>query len=446
MATTKRKRRRIVLILAINVAILAALLTTVEIVLRLTEETPAALTGPPPPRVFEQVQTDDGHRVWRNRLADPNTFPRFGITQMTAGGVHFQVEVPFAPAEFRVEKQPDQFRLFLLGSSPIYARRSEGEFDDLGAIISEQWHAAGMQTTLEIANCANKAFDQDTMRLLLGELVEYDPDLVLVYIGNVSPAINFGQDRELIFHSGFTNPLIRAMFATRLFRDFVSPLVFGRGTPVQGRDLMTGARTYGNTDARALAAAKKNLQEIYRHKTGETLREMADIAEQAGVPLAFYTLLSNLYARPMQSEFDPATIEQERQTVRRLLQEAEQSRDPRSLLEEALAIDDTYAETHFRLGMKLYQDGKQRRARKHLRRAVEHDGAASRLDFIVNPELERLRKRGAIELIDLRSRMDDNPITSRRYFSDQTHFNHAGMKLVADTTIQWLQSTGRVSR
>lgn len=445
MPKTRRWRRGL-RFAALNIALLVALLAAVEIVLRLTA--PDAGNHHPAPSpdaadftMFEKTTDDQGVAVYRNGLADPARFARGPIHKITADGTRFTVEVPFAPAEFAVEKTPDTFRIFLLGSSPIYSYWDGGSKKlDLGRVLHERLTTALPSIRWDVINGANKAFDQDTMLVLLREILNYQPDLIAVYVGNVSPMIDFGYDRQLVFSSSFTNPVVQWVVGTRIFQTLLAPRLFAPGDPVGGRDLMTGARTHGDTDAHALETAKRNLHEIFRRKSRSTMTRMTDAAQQAGVPLAFFTIVTDHTRRPSRSWFADGVSPADRERVRRLL-ETPPGPNQETNLREALAIDPGYAATLYRLGMVLRRQGLVEESTRLLDQAVRRDAAGERVDFLVNPELRRLARQRGVALIDLEEALEVPRGGNPDYFMDHSHFSRRGMEVVADEAIKWLRSS-----
>lgn len=444
-APKRQRPRRLIRFLAINLALVCLLLVGVEIVLRLARPAPAAGFVPELDdfRVFEQVAGADGTAVYRNRLADPATFgDNFGVTHQRADGSVLHIEEPFPDDRFTAEKSAGTFRIFIFGSSPFYAILPDREILDFGAHLRAVLGAAFPGRAFEVINLSNKALDQESMLIMLLEVLEYQPDLVLIYLGNISPTIHFDADRDLLFTAGYRNRVVRFLMGARLYRDLLAPLLFPAAEPVRGRDVMTAARTYGDTDQRALAAAEANLRGVYLDKTEVTLRHLANLARQRRVPLALYTIAVSLESPPINPLFAAGVPETDRRRIEELLRQAGENlsiddRCSEAALREALALDETYAQTLYLLGVLYRRRGDDRAAAEYFAQAMQRDGDTMRVGYVLNPLLEKLCRRRHVPLLDIR------PVASdQSAFADVTHFSAAGMDAIAELTARWLRESG----
>jgi hypothetical protein len=432
--------RRLAKIAAFNLVIVIVLVAGLEIVLRLTHPpAPEEVREPVRLNLFEKAADADGRAMYQNRLADPENIPRGGFSLQLGDGRVFTVEEPFADTPFAATKPADTFRVFLLGSSPVYSKWWDGADLDLAAAIQTKWNAGREAPKMEAINCANKAFDLDSMVAMLGEVVRFDADLVLVYLGNVSPTINFEDDRELIFSAGFRNPVLRLVARSRIFKDLLAPVVFPRGQEQGRRDLMTGARTFGPADARVLAEARRNLGEITRRKVAVTIQDMLAVSRAAETPLAFYTLASNLTAPPLLPPGDEA-VDPKEARVRELL-DSRPGLDAEAALIEALQIAPNHPMALFRMGMLLKSRSMPTKAAEYLQAAMRAS-QSERMDFVINPEL----RAAEVRLIDIRPALEIATGSDRQFYQDHWHFSQVGMDRIAAATAEWIERQGLVRK
>jgi len=442
----KRSRlRRSGRFLAINLVIVCLLLTAVEVVLRLARPETKGDFSPEPDafRVFERVAGEGGAEVYRNRLADPATFRGgYGVTHHRADGMILHIEEPFPDHRFTAEKPAETFRVFIFGSSPFYAIMPDRSILDYGAYLRQSLEAAFPGRAFEVINLSNKALDQESMLIMLLEVLDYQPDLVIVYFGNISPTIHFDADRDLIFTARYRNRVVRLLMGTRLYRELLALLLAPAAVPVQGRDVMTAARTYGNTDQRALAAAEANLRGVYLDKTEAMLRRLGDLARRRNVPLVLYTIAVSLESPPIRPLFAAEISEADRARIKALVRQAGENmaiddRRSEEYLHEAYRLDETYAETLYLLGVLQKRRGDHEAAEEFFERAMRQDGDTMRVGCVLNPLLEKMCGRLGINLLDIR------PVVSEQSaFADVTHFSGRGMRAIADLTAQWLREGG----
>lgn len=89
----------------------------------------------------------------------------------------------FQPASFSVTKQPNEFRIFVLGGSTVQGRPYEP------ATAFPKWlelnlDASDPETRWNVINCGGVSYASYRLRPILDEVLEYEPDLVILCTGH----------------------------------------------------------------------------------------------------------------------------------------------------------------------------------------------------------------------------------------------------------------------
>jgi tetratricopeptide (TPR) repeat protein len=127
---------------------------------------------------------------WRT-AEDP--FLHFGRVQSFFEDVEFEGE-PFKKVKarqlyrerqvmFSIEKDPGTFRIFCLGGSASAGWPHPAE-ETYSAYLESALAAAYPNRTIEVHNVSAQAYGAYRVRMILNEIVAYEPDLVIVYSGN----------------------------------------------------------------------------------------------------------------------------------------------------------------------------------------------------------------------------------------------------------------------
>jgi tetratricopeptide (TPR) repeat protein len=214
---------------------------------------------------------------------------------------------------FEVAKQSSTKRIFMLGESTMagfpYEYSATAPF-----MMKDRLRRLFPQYNIEVVNVGLSAINSYTVRDFIKDLVNYQPDAFIVYLGHnefygalgVGSTEYLGKSRALInlylsLNRFRTFRLLRNAIASA--KDFVSPAV----TPMQGTLMEAVVRKKSiPLNSEEYRAALQNFE--------GNLRDIAEIASEHHVPMVLSTLTSNLRDQaPFVSEFSPQATDDAKQ-------------------------------------------------------------------------------------------------------------------------------------
>lgn len=89
----------------------------------------------------------------------------------------------FCPAQFDLAKSKKAFRIFALGGSTTYGEPYASE-TSFPAFVGKFLEAANPNRDIEVINCGGLSYASYRIRFILQEVLEYSPDLILIYTGH----------------------------------------------------------------------------------------------------------------------------------------------------------------------------------------------------------------------------------------------------------------------
>ncbi len=311
----------------------------------------------------------------------------------------------FNAQSFPRDKPAGTFRIVTLGGSTVYGH----PFDDkasFSAWLRELLPAADPSHAWEVINCGGISYASYREVVVLQEVLQYQPDLVIVYSGP-----NEFLEQRTYGDLGQTSPLLLALGSsvsrTRIFslaREWLH-----RETPDAAEDTTGGAPTDGARDGATAGAAGSatggarprlaaevttllerpaglslyHRDDVLRAQVLEhfrfNLQRMADLCRAAGTRLLYVTPASELRdCAPFKSEHSPGLPAADASLVDDELARARTLAvtDPPAalaLLQSAVARDPRYALAWYRLGEAQYAAGDFAAARASLERARDED-------------------------------------------------------------------------
>jgi tetratricopeptide (TPR) repeat protein len=320
--------------------------------------------------------------------------------------------VPFSPSTstdyFLVPKPAGTFRIICLGGSttvgfPYYYNTSFSSFlrDRLRLVFPER--------KIEVINLGMTATNSFTTLDMAREVVDYEPDLVIVYDGHnefygalgVASNESMGRARWLQLLS---LKVIR-LKTVLLLRDLLgkaATLVSGPPPDTRGLGMMAKLardRTipYGSPlYQRALETWRANLADL------------TEVFRDHGVPLIMGTQVSNLrdlkpFVSTLPDEWTPARREQFHQLVNAGLEQGLNGRPDTAagLFRQALALDGHHAETRYLLARSLDTLGRKGEAEAEYRLARDYDELRFRTSTDFNDVLRAFDDHGTVAVADM---------------------------------------------
>ncbi|MGQ9649672.1 MAG: hypothetical protein ACUVXJ_06155 [Phycisphaerae bacterium] len=314
------------------------LLVLMELALRLVGY------GPNPDLMVRRAEVEGGRIVGLNPVA----WKRFALRPIP----HRPGEGVLKVHDFRDPKPPGVFRAFFLGESSVqgvpYDRNAT-----MCAFLEALLAAAWPEVRVEVINCGVTAVNSYSLRAWVPEVLEYQPDLVVVYAGHnefygfYGPGSlhGVGTSRKAVL----THMWIRQLRLSQIIRDVVIAV---RSPPPP-----ESAATLMEMMAKdRLIRLGSNAYDACRENFRANLNDMVQAAERADVPMVLCGLVSNERDLvPMVSANREGLSQQQEDQWRRDFQEgadmvsASQWGRALAALERAAQVDDTHAELIYRL-------------------------------------------------------------------------------------------------
>ncbi len=309
----------------------------------------------------------------------PFTFPYFP----------WSVARPMKSIEFTAEKEPGSLRIFVLGGSA--AQGFPAEEYGISRQIQVMLEQAYPDREIEVINAAISAVNSHVMLPVAKACLKYDPDFLMVYLGNNEVVGPYGPGT---FYSGFTNnlTLIRLSQSIKSLRLYQLLAIFS------GRHLSpTGSwKSMASYLQNTLYEDDERLQKVYKH-FDRNLGELIYAASSEACPVILSTVGVNLLDNPpfASKELD-------------------------------------HANTHYQLGLTEVKSGKPEEALIAFKKARDMDGLRFRADSKVNSIIreQSAKFEGQVTLVD----------SGDDYFYDHVHLSFAGNFLVAKSLAEALIS------
>ena len=393
----------------------------------------------------------------------------------------------FNAQRFPAVKPPGTVRVFTLGGSTTYGH----PFDDAVSYsgwLRELLPAVDSSRRFEVVNCGGISYASYREVVLMQELLQYAPDLFIVYCGpneflEARTYGDVGGRHPLLLELGTLLSRTRTYTVVRRWlRGGDEARPDASGTPGAGTgaaagdatvlpaevttrlDDPSGLKLYERDDA-----LRDRILEHYRYNLGR----MAELAASAGARLLLVAPAAELRdCAPFKSQHTDGVSDETARHVEDLLAQAGQELreapiatelaprfgldDPReqalALASEAVAADPRYALAHYRRGEALFALGRPDEARVAFERARDEDVCPLRPLTEMRPiVLDTARDRGTLWL-DFVSIVDadcerrfGHRVPGHEQFLDHVHLDVDGYRLLALTLLATLQQAGLVA-
>lgn len=342
-------------------------------------------------------------------------------------GVWDQIE-----AAIPLKKQEGAFRIFVVGSSAAQGRPPDSAFG-FSRILDTMLRASCPGMRFEIFNLSYPCVNSNLLWAVVKESVQFHPDLYVFYMGNNEVNGPFGAVTAPARGPAWSLPLIRAKF-------YLADLRLAQLLASQSHRIWQGPDP-GLQQPVAMDDPRM-LNTIANFRTN--LQDMCDYVTAAGARGILCTVGCNLRDWPPRvSQHRPSLANAERAEWETHYAEAQRleatgaSEEAVIAYNKALAIDDTYAELHFKLASCCWKLGKYEEARAHFLRAWEtdffHDRILPQANAIVG-EVAAARANTGMQFVDAaRVLLDQSPhaVSGREFFYDNVHMTFSGNYVLA---------------
>ncbi len=346
------------------------------------------------------------------------------------------------PFAYRVEKSAGTVRIFVLGASA--AMGDPDPLYNFGRLLRVLLRDRYPQVTFEIINTGIVATNSHVVRETALQVAGHDPDLVIVYLGNNEVVGPFGAGNPVVPLSN-SMAVIRARLALKKTR--VGQLIEDAVHAVRGDSNANwlGMRQFLEHQVRHDDA---NLQRAYDHFR-TNLEAVAEACRGRQVPLMLCTIAVNLRdSAPFASLHRPGLTADEldrwtahfEQGVGQ--QESERFGEALRHYEAAAAIDDAFAELHYRVARCRWKLREFDEARSSFVRARDLDTLRFRADTRINDVICEIAGEvgadGSVRLVDAAAafgQASPHGVPGEELFFEHVHFNLAGSDLLARTVL-----------
>jgi len=354
----------------------------------------------------------------------------------------------FNQQSFPKEKSPGTYRIFCLGGSTTYGR-PYNDATSFSGWLRELLPAADRNKNWEVINAGGISYASYRVAHLMEELVNYQPDLFIVYTGHNE----FLEERT---YSQIKNipPMVRSVVSllakTRTWSamsEILKQVGIHPDAKKERREQLRGEvnaildRSAGLNRYTRDDRLRDNILEHYRI----SLERMVALARSVNARIIFVTPASNLKDfSPFKSEYTEGLDKAAQKRSAQMLAQAKEAinkadwQDASAILEKAVALDPRNAELQYRRGQALLALKRYDDAEMAFRLARDEDvcplRALTQMRRIVL-EIAREQGVGVVDFVDLlEKRMQDKygyRIYGKEFFLDHVHPSVGGHEILA---------------
>ena len=339
------------------------------------------------------------------------------------------------PIRVPVAKSPNTYRIFVLGSSacagyPIPAF-------SFSRILQVMLKSDFPNANIEVINTANVAINSHVIVEIVRALAHHEPDLFIVYMGNNEVIGPYGP--ETLFAPFLSSrSLIRASIHLKslkigqLLQSLVEKLSRNGRASAQWEGLAMFAH-------RTITADDPRMKKVYRYYESN-LQDIVECARKAGAGIILSTVGSNLKdLAPFASEHGRKVVPEWDSFFEAGKNDESSGRFKQAIedFRSASAIDDGYAELHFRMG-RCYQALRQfARAKDEFIRARDLDALRVRADSKINDIVRQVaagkKEDGAVffDAAETLNAHSPEGISGKELFYEHAHLNFTGNYVLA---------------
>jgi len=346
---------------------------------------------------------------------------------------------------FEVQKRPNTKRIFMLGESTM-----AGYPFDYNAtaprLLQDRLSRLLPEYNIEVVNVGLAAVNSYTVLDFIKELVHYQPDAFVVYLGHNEfyGAMGIGSTEYL----GQWRWLVNAYIQMRSFRIFLMV----RDGIVALRNVFTKVPTPRESTLMEAMVREKIIpynSKEYRIARGifeENLQSIVEVAIHHGVPIVLSTLASNIRNQePLQATFGEHTSGEVKVQWRRMYESgiAEEKQGHFQLamdnLREAIHSDSMNADAHFQFAKCLDTLGSYAEAKTEYEKARDYDGLRFRASTDFNNLIRALCNQQDVSVADAEKAFEQQSphrLVGSNLMLEHLHPNFQGYFLLAKTFFQ----------
>jgi tetratricopeptide (TPR) repeat protein len=402
-------------------------------------------------RIIERVENSAARR--RNPYVEAiNPAPAFRIVE--EGGRKMVWRSGFHPlmvtsGPFPLERPAGGLRIFVLGGSAAAGWPYHVGDTNISALLARKLRQLYPDRSIEVFNMAAGTYASHRVKLILEEVLRYQPDAVLLYNGNNELL------EELVYRPQRPpapwDRSASARLGYRVFTTLSSPRPSFDVKNYNLDDVAPSYLSFALGKASRYQEDPRQLQALLEHYRFN-MEAMVASAGEAKVPLFLVTCPVNLKDwTPNVSRHRPDLAGADRAAWTRHFRDGflavERGAFVQAIapLRSAIELDDAYAEAHFLLAEALRMTGRRDEAKAEYLRALERDA----FPFREIPELQAILRdvvaRQGGNLVDILPPLEaasGDGIPGLDVFTDYVHLNEHGQEIAAHEMLRALHARG----
>jgi tetratricopeptide (TPR) repeat protein len=348
----------------------------------------------------------------------------------------------------RAEKPPGSIRIFIFGESAAMGDPEPGFGPAHFMEVLLQQRFPGRD--FEVVNVAFTAINSHVLLPLAKECVKHHGDIWLIYMGNNEMVGPYGAATILGIQAPprFLVRLVTAVQATRLGQ-FAMALARKSHHPVHPSGSWGGMAMFQN---QRVAPQSPKREAVYKNYAAN-LEDIIQTGLDSGVRVVLSTMAVNLRDSPPFASLPGNDVSAEQKKLFEELfqnglkaQTAHDWTNAANLFEQALKLDNHFAEAHYRRAMCLEKCGEIEPARKGYQAACDTDALPFRTDSRLNEIIHAAASRHTNDhllLLDSATALAEaspSRICGEESFYEHVHFNFDGAYRLG---LAWAKAVGR---
>lgn len=354
---------------------------------------------------------------------------------------------------FRKHKEPGAFRIFCVGGSTTFGR----PFDDRTAFsgwLRVLLPIVDSRRKWEVINAGGISYASYRVAKLMEELVQYEPDLFVIYSGHNEFLEKRTYQSALEMSDSWVGRLLGVLSRTR-----TGGLVAGavRSAPRSEGDAHPDSRGVPPDDASVILDETVGPSDYHRddaqrrrvvREYGSAIERMVRLARNRGAKVLLVVPASNLKdCEPFKGEHEEALTHERRVEWNALYKKAIGEGGQRGLeyLRKAEAVDGRLADLHYRKGHLLYDLGEYAESLAAFQRARDEDVCPLRGIGPIVASLRAVASRLAAPIVDFEqilSESSEHGVPGRQFFHDHVHPTISGHRLLAQSIVDAMGAQG----
>jgi tetratricopeptide (TPR) repeat protein len=347
---------------------------------------------------------------------------------------------------FPLRKDVNERRIFVLGSSaaqgdpaPAFAFSR-----DLGLMLKDRYEL----TRCEVISTAITATNSHVVVPIARECSHLSPDIFIVYLGNNEVIGPFGPGTIFSQFSGLWLIRLRIFLSSTRLGQLASALstsiVKNNGTPADWGGMKMFLQHKVRFDDPKMTGVYRNYK--------ENLREICKAARSSGAHVVLCTVASNLkdcgpFFSMHRPDLSPDTLKQWEGYFKQAVNSQRQGQFETALAQftKASALDNTYADMHYRIAQCLSELERSDEARQHFIAARDYDAMRFRADSRINQIVKEVAREftECAVLLDIDERLNaasDHGVCGETLFLEHVHYNFHGNYLFAANLLPLIDS------